>query len=152
MKNRGFRSYWATLLLFGVTNVLAQSSSGMPRTDLTLGFYRVDAEVAATPQDRMQGLMQRRQMGEHQGMVFSFTFADRHCMWMKNTLLPLSVAFLDEQGVILNIENMQPQTESNHCAAKPARYALEMNQGWFAQKGIRPGMRVGGLDQLPPAR
>ncbi len=127
-------------------------SAEMPRTDLTLGFYRVDAEVAANQTDRMQGLMQRREMGAQQGMIFSFAFVERHCMWMKNTLLPLSVAFLDESGTILNIENMQPQTENSHCAAGPARYALEMNLGWFKQRGITPGMRVGGVDRLPPAR
>lgn len=124
----------------------------MPRTDLNVGLYRVDAEVAANQADRMQGLMQRKVMASHQGMVFSFTFLERHCMWMKNTLLPLSVAFLDESGVILNIEDMQPQTENNHCASGPAKYALEMNQGWFAQRGIKAGARVNGLDRLPPAR
>lgn len=157
IKQRFFWAFLSAILLFWGQKVLAQGgfvggASQMPRSDLTLGFYRVEVEVAATPEDRKQGLMHRRHMSDHQGMLFSFTFSERHCMWMKNTLLPLSVAFLDEQGVIVNIENMQPQTDINHCAAKPARYALEMNQGWFAQKGIRTGMRVGGLDRLPPAR
>ncbi|MEY4593163.1 MAG: hypothetical protein RIR18_2058, partial [Pseudomonadota bacterium] len=114
--------------------------------------YRIEAEVATNQADRMQGLMQRQQMAQHQGMVFGFTFLDRHCMWMKNTLLPLSVAFLDEAGGILNIEDMQPQTENNHCAVSPARYALEMNLGWFAQRGLKAGMRVSGLDRLPAPR
>ena len=73
-------------------------------------------------------------------------------MWMKNTYVPLSVAFLDESGAILNIADMQPQTEQSHCSSGPARYALEMNQGWFAQKGIKPGAKIGGLDKAPAPR
>ena len=82
-------------------------------------------------------------------MLFVFPLAANHCMWMRNTLLPLSVAFLDEDGRILNIENMQPQTEDNHCAVKAARYALEMNLGWFSSKGIKPGARIGGIEKAP---
>ena len=107
--------------------------------DLTAGFYRIEAEVAADDGKRMQGLMHRRSMPANHGMLFVFTQAERHCMWMRNTFLPLSVAFLDEEGRILNIEDMQPQTDDNHCAANAARYALEMNLGWFAGKGIKPG-------------
>jgi uncharacterized membrane protein (UPF0127 family) len=121
----------------------------LPRVDLTAGFYRIQAEVAARDPDRMQGLMHRRSMPANHGMLFVFAQAARHCMWMRNTLLPLSVAFLDEEGRILNIEDMQPQTEDNHCAAKTARYALEMNLGWFAGKGIKPGTRIGGLEKSP---
>ena len=143
-----FKNLMTGLLLCSCGVVYAD----MPRTDLNIGLYRIEAEIAANQGDRMQGLMQRRGMASHQGMVFSFTFVDRHCMWMKNTLLPLSVGFLDETGVILNIEDMQPQTETSHCAGGPAKYALEMNQGWFAQRGLKAGMRVSGLDHLPPAR
>ena len=121
----------------------------LPRVDLTAGFYRIQAEVAARDPDRMQGLMHRRSMPANHGMLFVFAQAARHCMWMRNTFLPLSVAFLDEEGRILNIEDMQPQTEDNHCAAKTARYALEMNLGWFAGKGIKPGTRIGGLEKSP---
>jgi uncharacterized membrane protein (UPF0127 family) len=81
-------------------------------------------------------------------MLFVFDESAVHCMWMKNTLLPLSVAFLDEGGAIVNIADMQPLDESTHCAARPARYALEMTQGWFAERGIRAGQRLRGLDQL----
>ena len=126
---------------------LAQAQ--MPRLELNAGFHRIDAEVAADQQNRMQGLMNRRSMATNQGMLFVFTQADRHCMWMRNTLLPLSVAFLDERGQILNIEDMKPQTENNHCAASPARFALEMNQGWFASKGIKAGQRIGGVEKSP---
>ena len=121
----------------------------MPRMELTVGMYRIDAEVAADQSNRMQGLMHRRTMPPQQGMLFVFTEANRHCMWMRNTFLPLSVAFLDEQGQILNIEDMEPQTEDNHCAARPARFALEMNKGWFAQKGIKPGAKLNGIEKAP---
>lgn len=136
------------ILLFVCLPAYAQ----MPRMELTAGFYRIDAEVAADQANRMQGLMHRRSMPAGQGMLFVFTQAERHCMWMRNTFLPLSVAFLDEQGKILNIENMQPQTETNHCAAAPARYALEMNLDWFSGKGLKAGQRIGGLDKAPRPR
>lgn len=124
----------------------------MPRMELTAGFHRIEAEVAANQDDRMQGLMQRSRLGAGQGMLFVFTMQQRHCMWMKNTLLPLSVAFLDEEGRIINIRDMQPQTEDNHCADAPARYALEMNQGWFATRGIKPGMKISGVQRAPAPR
>lgn len=136
-------------LLAGLLALSTAALADMPRIELTAGMYRIDAEVAANQPNRMQGLMHRRMMPQHQGMLFVFTEANRHCMWMRNTLLPLSVAFVDEQGVILNIEDMEPQTENNHCAAKPARFALEMNKGWFAQKGLKPGLRLNGLDKAP---
>jgi uncharacterized membrane protein (UPF0127 family) len=138
-------------LLFAILCALgAQAEAQMPRIDLSIGMYRIEAEVAANQPNRMQGLMQRRAMGAHQGMLFVFPQPARHCMWMKNTYLPLSVAFLDAEGRILNIEDMQPQTEDNHCAAGPARFALEMNQGWFAAKGIKPGTRLNGIEKAPP--
>jgi uncharacterized membrane protein (UPF0127 family) len=127
----------------------AQARAQMPRLELTAGFYRIEAEVAADQANRMQGLMHRRSMPANQGMLFVFTQADQHCMWMRNTLLPLSVAFLDEQGRILNIEDMKPETETNHCAAGPARFALEMNLGWFSRKGLKPGLRIGGIEKSP---
>jgi uncharacterized membrane protein (UPF0127 family) len=128
--------------------VLAQAA-GLPLLELTIGFHRVEAEVAATNPARMQGLMHRRAMPVQHGMLFVFPQHARHCMWMKNTFLPLSVAFLDEDGRILNIEDMQPQTEDNHCAVRPARYALEMNLGWFAQRGLKAGDAVAGIERVP---
>ena len=124
----------------------------MGRLELTAGFYRIEAEVAYTDPDRQQGLMNRRSMAANQGMLFVFPFPARHCMWMKNTLLPLSVAFLDEQGRIINIRDMQPQTENSHCADKDARFALEMNQGWFAQRGLKAGLTLGGIERAPAPR
>lgn len=137
--------------LFLVLGLLAYSvQAQMPRMDFTIGFYRIEAEVASDLKNRMQGLMGRRTMAPQQGMLFVFPEVARHCMWMKNTLLPLSVAFLDEEGRIVNIEDMQPETLDSHCAAKPARFALEMNKGWFADKGIKPGARLAGLEKAPP--
>lgn len=131
---------------------LSAAAQEMPRLDLTIGMYRIDAEVAADQGHRMQGLMNRRTMAPQQGMLFVFPEEAQHCMWMRNTFIPLSVAFLDRNGRILNIEDMQPHTENSHCAARPARYALEMNLGWFAAKGIKPGVRLNGVEKAPAPR
>lgn len=121
----------------------------MPVIELSAGIHRIEAEVANTQQARMQGLMHRKGMLAWHGMLFVFPQVATHCMWMHNTLLPLSVAFLDSGGNILNIEDMQPQTENNHCAARPARYALEMNLNWFKSRGISAGMPIYGLERIP---
>lgn len=123
-----------------------------PIVALSAGMYRIQAELAHTPKTREIGLMNRESLPEAHGMVFAFAFAARHCMWMKNTLLPLSVAFLDDDGRILNIAHMTPHSEESHCASAPARYALEMNQGWFEARGIGTGERIRGLNRLPPPR
>jgi uncharacterized membrane protein (UPF0127 family) len=96
--------------------------------------------------------MFRKSLGANHGMLFVFTAAGPQCMWMRNTYVPLSVAFLDERGVIVNIADMQPQSDDSHCASRPARYALEMSQGWFAAKGIRPGARISGIEKAPAPR
>nr|WP_245650887.1 DUF192 domain-containing protein [Thauera butanivorans] len=121
----------------------------MPVAELGAGMYRIEAEIAHTPQTRQLGLMNRKSMPAQRGMVFVFTQDATHCMWMKNTFLPLSVAFIDTQGRIINIEDMQPHSEDNHCAAAPARFALEMNQGWFRERGIEAGDTLRGFDRLP---
>lgn len=121
----------------------------LPLVELAVGMHRIEAELAHTPQARQVGLMNRKHMAGQRGMVFVFTSEARHCMWMKNTLIPLSVAFIDAQGRILNIEQMQPHTENSHCAADDARYALEMNLGWFAARGISVGHKVIGITRLP---
>lgn len=135
-----------------VGSIFAAAAQSLPVIELTAGFHRIEAEVAANNPDRMQGLMQRKSMPQQRGMLFVFDRTAPHCMWMKNTFLPLSVAFLDETGRILNIEEMQPQTEDNHCAAQPARYALEMNAGWFARRGIKRGDLIGGIGRAPRGR
>lgn len=127
----------------------AMAEAEMPVMELRAGFHRIEAEVAANDRNRQVGLMNRKAMPQQRGMLFVFSHENTHCMWMRNTFIPLSVAFMDADGVIINIEDMQPQTENNHCARKPARYALEMNLGWFAQRGIKPGVRLGGMDKAP---
>ena len=129
---------------------LGVAQAEMPRMELTAGFYRLESEVAANDGDRQLGLMGRRSLGANQAMLFVFERVGQHCMWMKNTLIPLSVAFLDEKGRILNVEEMQAQSERNHCASRPARYALEMNAGWFAKRGIQRGDLIGGVTRLAP--
>lgn len=119
-----------------------QTLQKLPVSRFSVGMYVVDAEVASTNAQRELGLMNRTHLDPNQGMMFIFDRSSGYCMWMKNTLIPLSVAFLDKDGVILNIEEMLPQTETNHCATKPALYALEMNAEWFKHKGIKPGIRI----------
>ena len=116
----------------------------LPRVQLTTGMHVIDAQVAATPDQRMTGLMFRQEMPQHEGMLFVFEYASQQCFWMKNTLLPLSVAFIDDDGTIVNLDEMQPQTLNSHCSAKPVRYVLEMNKGWFSKKGIKAGAKLAG--------
>lgn len=138
-----------SLLAIGATALtgLAHAQAAMPVIPLTAGMYAIQAEVAVTPEQRERGLMYRKSMPANAGMLFLFDEKAGHCFWMKNTNLPLSIAFLADDGSIVNIEDMAPQTEDNHCPRAAVRYALEMNKGWFAQKGIKPGAKIGGLPQ-----
>ena len=139
-----------------LAGLLVAVASGMaladfPHVELSVGMHRIDAEFAGDMAARARGLMHRREMAPQQGMLFAFPQDGRHCMWMRNTLIPLSVAFLDAQGRILNIEQMAPRTEDSHCALAPARFALEMNQGWFASRGLEPGTLIRGVARLRAA-
>jgi len=127
--------------------VLASSfvSAQNPVAQLSAGIHLIQAEVVSEPGARTQGLMHRKSLAQNAGMLFIFDEHAVHCMWMKNTLIPLSVAFLDDRGTIVNIADMEPHSEASHCAARPVRYALEMNRGWFAARGIKPGSRLGGF-------
>ena len=116
----------------------------LPRIKITAGMYLIDTQVAATPEQRSTGLMFRRQMPQAEGMLFIFDQPGQQCFWMKNTLLPLSTAFVADDGTIVNLADMKPQTTDSHCSEKSVRYVLEMNQGWFAQKGIKPGSKLRG--------
>nr|WP_227001457.1 DUF192 domain-containing protein [Pulveribacter suum] len=116
----------------------------LPRVELAAGMHRIDAQVARTPEQRQVGLMLRKSMPAHEGMLFTFEQPATQCFWMKNTLLPLTAAFVADDGTIVNLADMQPQTEESHCSAKPVRYVLEMNQGWFAQRGLKAGARLSG--------
>jgi uncharacterized membrane protein (UPF0127 family) len=124
----------------------------LPILELSAGIHLIRAEAASTFEARAQGLMFRKHLGPNEGMFFVFPQSELHCMWMKNTLIPLSVAFVDEKGKIVSISDMQPQTETSHCAAAPARFALEMPAGWFAAKGIKSGTTIQGLEKAPAAR
>lgn len=150
-------SHWAlglaALACAVATPAGAQDSPQMslPRVELTAGFHRIDAQVASTPQARQTGLMHRKEMPQHEGMLFVFEQPSVQCFWMKNTLIPLTAAFVDDDGTIVNLEDMKPQTLDSHCSAKPVRYVLEMNKGWFAQKNVKPGSKlVGSVFQRKP--
>ena len=116
----------------------------LERVKLTSGMHRIDAQVAATPEQRQTGLMLRKNMPQHEGMIFVFDQPAKQCFWMKNTLIPLSAAFLSDDGTIVNIEDMKPLVLDGHCSAQPVRYVLEMNKGWFAKKGIKVGSKLRG--------
>ena len=116
----------------------------LERVKLAAGMHRLDVQVAATPEQRQIGLMFRKDMPQHEGMIFVFEQPAQQCFWMKNTLLPLSAAFIADDGTIVNIEDMKPLVLDSHCSAKPVRYVLEMNKGWFAKKGIKAGSKLQG--------
>ena len=116
----------------------------LPRTKISASMYVIDAQVAATPEQRATGLMYRTQMPQGEGMLFVFERLGQQCFWMKNTLLPLSAAFVEDDGTIVNLVDMKPQTTDSHCSKKPVRFVLEMNQYWFAKKGITAGQKLSG--------
>ena len=116
----------------------------LPRVKLNAGMHVIDAQVAGSTDQRMTGLMHRKEMPQHEGMLFVFEVPSQQCFWMKNTLLPLSVAFVADDGTIVNIDEMQAQTLESHCSTKPVRYVLEMNKGWFAKRGIKAGAKLEG--------
>jgi uncharacterized protein len=123
----------------------AKQPGDFPRTKLTAGMFVIDAAVASTDADREQGLMYRTSLAPNEGMLFVFNERAVHCFWMKNTLIPLSIAFIRADGTITDIDEMKEQTTDNHCPANNGVYALEMSKGWFDSKGIRPGMKIQGL-------
>jgi uncharacterized membrane protein (UPF0127 family) len=116
----------------------------LPRVTLSAGMHLIHAQVAATNEQRATGLMFRKEMPASEGMLFVFEQPSSQCFWMKNTLLPLTAAFVADDGTIVNLADMKPQTTNSHCSAKPVRYVLEMNQGWFAKRGIKAGSKLGG--------
>jgi uncharacterized protein len=127
----------------------AKQPGDFPRVKLTAGMFVIDAAVAANDADREQGLMYRSRLGQNEGMLFVFGENARHCFWMKNTLIPLSIAFIAADGTITDIDEMQAETTNNHCPRNYGVFALEMPQGWFTSKGIKPGMKIQGL---PPVQ
>ena len=126
---------------------LAAAQTGpqkLPSIRLNAGTHNIDAQVAQTPNQRSTGLMFRTSMGANEGMLFAFDEPGTQCFWMKNTLLPLSIAFVADDGTVVNIDDMKPQTLESHCSTKPVRFVLEMNQGWFAKRGIKAGAKLQG--------
>ena len=121
-----------------------RAQTDLPRTKLSAGFHRIEVQVASTPSQQATGLMFRAEMPQHEGMLFVFPEPKQQCFWMKNTLIPLTAAFVADDGTVVNLVDMQPQTTQSHCSAKPVRFVLEVNQGWFAKKGLKAGMRLVG--------
>jgi uncharacterized membrane protein (UPF0127 family) len=114
----------------------------LQRIKISAGMHQIDTQLAMTPTERQIGLMNRPSMPNHEGMLFVFEQPTKQCFWMKNTLLPLTAAFIADDGTIVNLEDMKPQTLESHCSTKEVRYVLEMNQGWFAKRGIKPGSKL----------
>ena len=138
---------WAAGLAALLLSAVAQGADGpqkLAAIRLQAGIHNISAELAATPEQREIGLMNRSAMGANEGMLFVFERAGQQCFWMKNTLIPLAIAFLADDGSIVNIDSMKPQTLDPHCSEKPVRYVLEMNEGWFAKRGIKTGHKVRG--------
>lgn len=132
------------LTLSGTAWSQGQPQQNLPRVTLKAGMHLIQAQVAATQEERAVGLMHRQDMAPNEGMLFVFERPAGQCFWMKNTLLPLTAAFVADDGTIVNLEDMKPQTLDSHCSAKPVRYVLEMHQGWFAKRGIKAGAKLGG--------
>ena len=139
-------------LVFGLLAALTSATwsrdepqRNLPRVALTAGMHLIHAQLATTPEQRSTGLMFRAEMPVNEGMLFVFEEPAGQCFWMKNTLLPLTAAFVADDGTIVNLADMKPQTTDSHCSEKPVRYVLEMNQGWFTKRGLKAGMRLGGV-------
>lgn len=138
-------------LLIGLLGLFASSSWSqnapqldLPKITLKAGMHLIQAQVASTPEQRATGLMFRAEMPANEGMLFVFEEPAGQCFWMKNTLLPLTAAFVADDGTIVNLADMKPKSLDSHCSAKPVRYVLEMHQGWFAKRGLQAGTRLGG--------
>lgn len=123
--------------------------TNLPRTSLSIGIHQMEVQLAQSSEQHATGLMFRKEMPLSEGMLFVFENAIRQCFWMKNTKIPLTAAFVADDGTIVNLEDMRPDTTDSHCSSKPVRFVLEMNQGWFAKKGIRAGSKISGAPFQP---
>jgi len=133
------------LALAGSAGAQSGPQPTLPTTRLTAGMHVITAELATTPQSRTTGMMFREKTAPNHGMLFVFDYPAQQCFWMRNTPLPLSIAFIDDDGTILQITDMAPRSEALHCSQRPVRFALEMQQGWFAHKGTAVGSKIQGL-------
>ncbi len=139
------RILFAILLLVSGMPMWAQDGpQKLPSVTLNAGMHNIQAELAQTPDERSIGLMFRKSMGANEGMLFAFEQPAKQCFWMKNTLLPLSIAFVSADGTVVNIDDMKPQTLDSHCSVKEVPFVLEMNAGWFAKRGIKAGFKLKG--------
>jgi len=141
-----FKTLAVTVLAVSL-GAAAQAQDGpqkLASIQLSAGMHLIQAELARTPDEHSIGLMFRKTMAANEGMLFAFDAPRQQCFWMKNTLLPLSAAFVADDGSIVNIEDMKPQTLDSHCSTKPVRFVLEMNQGWFAKRGLKAGSKLQG--------
>jgi uncharacterized protein len=143
---KSFLARMLPLLMVLTGTALAQDTPqlNLPHVKLGAGIHQIDAQVAQTQEQQSTGLMFRREMPQHEGMLFVFNQPSKLCFWMKNTLLPLTAAFVADDGTIVTLADMKPQTTESHCTAKPVRYVLEMNQGWFTKRGIKVGSKLTG--------
>jgi uncharacterized membrane protein (UPF0127 family) len=137
-------------LVLALSWCMALAQTTFPMLELQVGGHRIDAEVAATTVLRDLGLMYRYSLPDDRGMLFVFPDARKHCMWMKDTFIPLSVAFIDDNGKIVSIVDMQPRSLTFYCAPVPVRYALEMTKAWFSKRRIGSGASFIGLENAPP--
>ena len=144
---KNFRALCLALSLFLCASAQSQDSpqTNLPRIKLQAGMYQIDTQVAQTPEQRSIGLMFRTDMPAHEGMLFVFEQPATQCFWMKNTLIPLTAAFVADDGTIVNLADMKPQTTDSHCSTKPVRFVLEMNQGWFTKRGLKAGSKLSGV-------
>ena len=132
------------MLWFAAIASAQEAPQKLGQVRLTAGIHNINAELASTPPQREIGLMFRSVMPANDGMLFVFEQPSQQCFWMKNTLIPLSIAFIGDDGSVVNIDDMKPQTLDSHCSARPVRFVLEMNEGWFAKRGIKAGSRLRG--------
>jgi uncharacterized membrane protein (UPF0127 family) len=116
----------------------------LPVAELTAGMHVIHAELAVTPEQQATGMMFRQGMGANDGMLFVNDDAGVRCFWMRNTLIPLSIAFVADDGTVVNIADMAPRSDASHCSAQPVRYALEVPAGWFAKRGFKAGLKLRG--------
>jgi hypothetical protein len=146
---RGLAALAGALLVAATAAAQTEAQPQLQTTALQAGMHMIRAEVARTPLQQQTGLMFRREMGPNEGMLFVFDQPGPRCFWMRNTLLPLTIAYIADDGGIVDLIDMQPLSEQSHCSSRPVRYALEMNQGWFAKRGIKPGFKLRGAPFAP---
>ena len=139
------KKYLLALLFVLPLALAAQTPQSLDTTELTIGDHTLTTELATTSSERSIGLMFRESMGEYEAMLFVYDNRAQRCFWMQNTLIPLTLAFIDDDGIILQLADMEPQTTTSHCSQDPVRYALEVNQGWFERHGLGVGDRVNGI-------